>query len=50
MAQELDQLQRELSSLVAVEVHTGEGVPLVDGGTPVEAGHKVESSQTDQKT
>ena len=50
VAQELDQLQRELSSLVAVEVYAGEGVSLVNGGTPVEAGHKVESSQTDQKT
>ena len=50
MTEELDQLEGELAPLVAVEVDAREGVPLVDGGRPVEAGNKVESSQTNQKT
>lgn len=48
MAEELDQLEGE--PLVAVEVDAREGVPLVDGGRPVEAGNKVEAGKTNQKT
>ena len=50
MAEELDQLEGEPAPLVAVEVDAREGVPLVDGGRPVEAGNKVEGGKMNQKT
>ena len=50
MAEELDQLEGEPATLIAVEVDAREGVPLVDGGRPVEAGNKVEAGKTNQKT
>ena len=50
MAEELDQLEGGPAPLVAVEVDAREGVPLVDGGRPVEAGNKVEAGKTNQKT
>ena len=50
MTEELDQLEAELAALVAVEVDAREGVPLVDGGRPVEAGNEVEAGKTNQKT